>query len=263
MPELLASRSGQAALRRLGPSRALLAFDLDGTLAPLVPCRADAAVPPDTAAHLQALALRWPVAVITGRCVADARERLGFAPRYLLGNHGAERQGYPMAQGLHRQLDPCRAVLQRHADALRQQGVELEDKGLSLALHYGNLAAPEATRDWLDALLAPWCAGLRRGHGHRVLNVSPVAAPHKGDALLSVMRHCGAERALVIGDDSNDEAAFACAPNGSVSVRIGPGDTPTQARFRLASQQQVQPLLGWLVRLWHQRLGAAQPQNRA
>ena len=80
-----------------------------------------------------------------------------------------------------------------------------------------------------------------------MLNVTPAAAPHKGDALLSVMRHCGAERALVVGDDNNDEAAFACAPNGSVSVRIGPGDTPTQARFRLASQHQVQPLLARLL----------------
>ena len=247
MPDLLASRSGQAALRRLGASPSLLAFDLDGTLAPLVPCRTDAAVPPDTAAHLEALARHWPVAVITGRGVADARERLGFAPRYLVGNHGAERQGRPMPQGLSRQLDPCRAWLRRHAGGLHMHGVEVEDKGLSLALHYGRLAAPEGAREWLDALIAPWGAGLRCSHGHRVLNVTPAAAPHKGDALLSLMRHCGAERALVVGDDNNDEAAFACAPNGSVSVRIGPGDAPTQARFRLASQHQVQPLLARLL----------------
>lgn len=247
MPDLLASHSGQAALRRLGASLSLLAFDLDGTLAPLVPCRTDAAVPPDTAAHLEALARSWPVAVITGRCVADARQRLGFVPRYLVGNHGAERQGRPMPLGLSRLLDACRALLQCHADGLHEHGVEVEDKGLSLALHYGRLAAPEGVREWLDALTAPLGSGVRRSHGHRVLNVTPAAAPHKGDALLSVMRHCGAERALVVGDDNNDEAAFACAPNGSVSVRIGPGDTPTRARFRLASQPQVQLLLDRLL----------------
>lgn len=249
MPDLLASRSGQAALRRLGTSRALLAFDLDGTLAPLVPCRTDALVPPETAAQLQALARRWPVAVITGRRVADARERLGFAPRYLVGNHGAERAGRPMALGLSRRLDASRALLQRHAGALRHRGVELEDKGLSLALHYGRAAAPEDTRSWLDALLAPCGAGLCCSHGHNVLNVTLAAAPHKGDALLSVMRHCGAERALVVGDDSNDEAAFAGAPNGSVTVRIGPAEVATQARFRLVSQQQVEPLLARLLSL--------------
>jgi trehalose 6-phosphate phosphatase len=30
------------------------------------------------------------VAIITGRAIADARTMLGFMPRYLIGNHGAE-----------------------------------------------------------------------------------------------------------------------------------------------------------------------------
>ncbi len=249
MADLL-SPSGQAALRRLGVSRALLAFDLDGTLAPLVPCREEAAIPPDTALHLQALARDWPVAVITGRRVDDARERLGFRPRYLVGNHGAERQGCPMPGSLSRQLDACRALLRQQAAGLREHGVELEDKGLSLALHYVCAAEPAQARAWLDVQSTRWGAGLRCMHGHCVLNVTPAAAPHKGHALLSVMRHCGAERALVVGDDSNDEAAFACAPRGSVSVRIGPRSTPTRARFRLESQQQMEPLLARLVKLW-------------
>lgn len=250
MPDLW-SNSGQAALRRLGASRSLLAFDLDGTLAPLVLCRADAAVPTGTAAHLRSLARDWPVAVITGRRVDDARQRLGFSPRYLVGNHGAERQGLPMPHALSRLLDPCRALLRQHAAAMRDHDVELEDKGLSLALHYARAEQPERARAWLTALSAAWDAGLRSSHGHRVLNVTPSTAPHKGDALLSVMRHCGAERALVVGDDSNDEAAFACAPRGSVSVRIGPKDTPTTARFRLTTQQQMEPLLCRLLELWH------------
>jgi trehalose 6-phosphate phosphatase len=249
MPDLL-SPSGQAALRRLGTRHSLLAFDLDGTLAPLLPCRDEAVVPPCTAEHLQALARHWPVAVITGRRVDDARERLGFRPRYLIGNHGAERPGCPMPDSLSRQLDPCRAFLRTQSALLRAQGVELEDKGLSLALHYVRAARPAQARAWLDAQCRLWGTGVRCVHGHCVLNVTPAAAPDKGHALLSVMRHCGAEHALVVGDDSNDEAAFACAPRGSVSVRIGPRDTPTEARFRLASQRQVEPMLARLLTLW-------------
>lgn len=249
MADLL-SPSGQAALRRLGVSRSLLAFDLDGTLAPLVPCRAEAAVPPGTAAHLQVLARDWPVAVITGRRVDDARERLGFKPRYLVGNHGAERQGCPLPGSLSRQLDACRESLRQQAEGLRAHGVELEDKGLSLALHYAGAAEPQRARAWLELQSARWGTGVRCTQGHCVLNVTPAAAPDKGHALLSLMRHCGADRALVVGDDSNDEAAFACAPRGSVSVRIGPRSTPTRARFRLESQQQMEPLLARLVRLW-------------
>lgn len=249
MAELL-SPAGQAALRRLGAGHSLLAFDLDGTLAPLVPCRAEAAIPPDIAAHMQALAQVWPVAVITGRRIDDARARLGFRPRYLLGNHGAERPGCPLPAALSRQLDPCRALLRQQAAGLREHGVELEDKGLSLALHYVCAEEPGRARAWLDLQSACWGTGVSCMHGHCVLNVTPAGAPDKGHALLSVMRHCGAEQALVVGDDSNDEVAFACAPRGSVSIRIGPRTTPTQARFRLESQQQMEPLLARLLQLW-------------
>jgi len=36
------------------------------------------------------------VAIVTGRPVADVRERLGFAPRYIAGKHGAEDESDPV-----------------------------------------------------------------------------------------------------------------------------------------------------------------------
>ena len=237
-----------AALARAG---SLLAFDLDGTLAPLVERPEDAQVPRRTAAQMRRLVGLWPVAVITGRQVDDAQSRLGFAPQYLFGNHGAEPLG--MAPPSHRseRLDACRALLKVQSVALGGLGIELEDKGLSLALHYRRSAdAPDAAR-WLDGLFAAHRHGLRLEHGHSVLNICPLDAPDKGDALLQILAHAGAARAFFIGDDANDESAFVKAPAGSVCVRIAPPHTPSRAGFRMDSQMQVDALLCLLIDMRH------------
>ena len=83
------------------------------------------------------------------------------------------------------------------------------------------------------------------------INITPAAAPAKGDALLEIMRDCRVTHTLVVGDGVSDEDAFAKAPAGSVSVRVGPGEEPTQADFRLPAQWQVDGVLSLL--LWLRR----------
>ncbi len=72
------SAEGQAALTQLLQQRALLAFDFDGTLAPIVTQPAQARLSQAVAARLAALATRLPVAVIRGRSLADLRQRTGL-----------------------------------------------------------------------------------------------------------------------------------------------------------------------------------------
>lgn len=131
----LFSPHGLFSVCRLAAVPSVLTFDLDGTLAPLVPRPADARVPDDTAARLKALSRMWPLGVITGRAIDDARARLGFTPRYLFGNHGAERADTAVSAVLRERLDPCREHLRRYRSAMQIRWIVLEDKGLSLALH--------------------------------------------------------------------------------------------------------------------------------
>ena len=245
----LFSATGVRALRRLAHSRSMLAFDLDGTLAPIVEHPADASVPRRTAAMLRTLARMWPLAVITGRAAEDACGRLHFVPGYLFGNHGAEPSRLAMSELLRRALDPCRDHLQRYACELRGRCIEVEDKGLSLALHHRHAVDPRTACGWLESLVASFDAGVQTSRGHAVLNITPAGAPDKGDALLDAMRACGALQTLMVGDDTNDEPAFAAAPAGSVSVRIGPLGTATLAQFRLGCQSQMDRLLSQLLRL--------------
>lgn len=248
---VLFSPRGLSALHRLAACPAILAFDLDGTLAPLVDHPQHAVVPAATAKRMQELSRWWPVAVITGREVSDAQPRLGFKPHYLFGNHGAERRGAARCPALTGLLDACRAQLDDMAAELQAQRIEYEDKGLSLALHYRDAADSDGARSWLDRFIGTLGTDLRASHGRGVVNITPAAAPGKGDALLEIMRDCNVTHTLVIGDGVNDEDAFAKAPAGSVSVRVGPSEEPTQAAFRLPAQWQVDGVLSLL--LWLRR----------
>ena len=245
----LFSPHGLLSVCRLSATHSVLAFDLDGTLAPLVPLASQARVPADTAAHLRALSRVWPLGVITGRAVEDAKSRLGFTPRYIFGNHGAERDNAPASAVLSARLNPCRDHFHRHRAAMQARWIVLEDKRLSLALHFSLAPNVPMVRAWLDDLIEPVSDQIHTTYGHQVLNIMPANAPDKGDALLEIMHDCKASKALVVGDDVNDEMAFEKAPPGSVTVKIGPPQVPTRARFRLHSQDRVNRLLSILLAL--------------
>src|ERR687890_603252 len=74
--EHLFTPRGEAALDAVMRLEPLLAFDFDGTLAPIVDRPDDARVPAEVSRWLAELARRHPIAVITGRSIADVRARL-------------------------------------------------------------------------------------------------------------------------------------------------------------------------------------------
>ena len=242
----LFSSEGLYCLERLALLPSILIFDFDGTLAPIVPHFNDANVPVQTARYLTTLSQSWPVAVITGRSVDDAKTRLGFTPDYLFGNHGAERAGQP-SRHLREGLNACRKLLHHHLPTLAAHKVIVEDKGMSLALHYRQCDNPAAICTWLHELMGSVPGGVVLTDGHMVVNILLIHAPDKGDALLSLLQDCGVANALVVGDDDNDEAAFEKAPAQAVTVRIGPLDMRTRARFRLSGQYQLDALLAILL----------------
>src|SRR5687768_14195664 len=73
---------------------ALLVFDFDGTLAPIVRAPEKAAMRALSRRRLIAVAERQPVAVLSGRARADLLPRLAGVPlRHIVGSHGAEWAG--------------------------------------------------------------------------------------------------------------------------------------------------------------------------
>ena len=90
MIPLLASEN-RPVLAQLAWTHTLLAFDFDGTLAPIVEAHREAEMTLQTAALFQQVCLAYPTAVISGRSHADVSRRLEPAEvRYVIGNHGIE-----------------------------------------------------------------------------------------------------------------------------------------------------------------------------
>jgi trehalose 6-phosphate phosphatase len=221
----------------------LLAFDFDGTLAPIVDRPQDARVPEPVAQCLQELGSRCAVAIITGRSVEDVKPRLGFAPQFIVGNHGAEQGPGSFVGADAGELEGARAPRAHRAIALLDRGISVEDKSLSLALHYRRASDREASVRLIDEVLQGLPPGLRTFGGKCVVNIVPAAAPDKGDALAELVARTGSTAAVFVGDDVNDEPVYSRAAGDWVTVRIGRDDPTTRARFCLHSHAEVPDML--------------------
>ncbi len=237
------SASGAAVVDEIARAHALLAFDFDGTLAPIVEDRDRAIMRGETRALLRATALLYPCAVISGRMRSDVAARVREVPLVaVVGCHGAEAGFGPLDRSLEVRVASWRGVLE---DALRGcEGIELEDKRFSIALHY------RRARSWRDAerrALAAAAAldGAVVFGGHAVVNVLPEDAPTKGDAVRQLCARLGTRVAVYVGDDRTDEEAFRSEVVG-ISIRVG-GERASSAAYWLPDQRQLDALLRALV----------------
>jgi trehalose 6-phosphate phosphatase len=237
---------GRAALMRTMAGRPLLAFDFDGTLAPIVERPNEARVALAESERLVRLAQLRPVAVITGRSVGDVAPRLGFVPHYIVGNHGAEDPGLVGALDTS-SLDAFRGRLAQNASALRAADIGIEDKGYSVALHYRLARDRAAAQRCIEAMLRDLEPGLRFFGGKFIANVVVAGAPDKGDAVAALVARANADAALFVGDDINDEAVFTRAEPSWLTVRIGRDDPLSKADFFLDGHDEVAALLQLLL----------------
>src|SRR5436190_1960409 len=90
MTDILAKRNQQV-LAHYALTNLLVAFDYDGTLAPIVATPERANMRPTTRRLLQRVAQRYPCVVISGRSRDDLVGRLHDIPVvHVSGNHGLE-----------------------------------------------------------------------------------------------------------------------------------------------------------------------------
>jgi trehalose 6-phosphate phosphatase len=208
-----------------------LFLDLDGTLAPFA-SRPEFVGPlaRRTAAVSRALAaLNGRLAVISGRPLEEIDRILEGAAMAAAGVHGLERRSAGGAVG---RTDPHPTVALVadvfHGLAEAEPGLLVEDKGLSVALHYRN--APEAAD--IAKTAAERLAkrtGLRLQRGDCVVELRTPGAD-KGDAVRAFMH----------------EPPFQAEDLGGYGVRVGSPERPTAARYALAD---IEAVLAWLETL--------------
>ncbi len=246
----LFSEEGTASLNAFLQPGTLCVFDFDGTLAPIVALPEHARLPETVRARLLLLQQLAPVAILTGRALADIRARLDFNADFVIGNHGLEglpdsasRRGYFEAL-----CDGWRDVLRNaFSDASRfDAAIALEDKQISLSVHYRQAADRSATEAALQALFAILTPAPRMISGKCVFNLLPQAAGDKGTAFEQLMVLSGASRAIYVGDDMTDEDVFSLRRPDLLSIRVAQAPD-SAAQFYLRRYNDIARLLDHVI----------------
>lgn len=244
----------------------LLLSDYDGTLTPIVGRPQDAALSPEVREKLHTLAQKSTssVGVISGRSLPELRDMVAVDGIYYVGNHGLEIEG----PGLKFVSQPAKEAKATIKDLARQlsaalggiTGVIVEDKGLSLSVHYRLVKEEEenAVAQTFKRVTAPLAdeGKIKITSGKKVWEVRPPIDWHKGKAVEAITREIKAllklEQILTIylGDDATDEDAFRVVhrPEGW-SIFVGEDNLSSSAEYYLNSTAEVAEFLSRLIEL--------------
>jgi len=214
-----------------GPSWAFF-LDVDGTLLEYADRPASVQVRSELAETLARLvrASDGAVALVSGRAVSDV-DRL-FAPLILpaAGQHGAERRQADGSYHRHPVLPDAlpHVVAELAGFIARHPGILLEDKGLSVALHFRlrpelrEIVEREVSRV-AEMLGTAWSCQ----PGRLVYEILP-GGRDKGVAIDDFMGEPPfvGRVAVFVGDDLTDEHGFTVVNrHGGLSVKVGTGET--------------------------------------
>lgn len=197
----------------------LVGLDFDGTLATIVPQPADAALIRGASEVIARLSARsdTEVAVVTGRGIADIRNRVGMAHLHYAGNHGLEIES-PGKRWIHPEADAHRTTMPDVVAALRDAlsewpEITIENKLVSLSVHFRTVTDEETSKRIVKAVhdaAQPFSEHLRLTGGHKVVEIRPGIEWDKGNAFAALRTSLGLDDApaLFVGDDKTDEDAF-------------------------------------------------------
>jgi trehalose 6-phosphate phosphatase len=235
------------------PVTTAIFLDIDGTLLDIAPTPLEVKVSDELIATLSSLLTTFggAVAFVSGRPIGEM-DRL-FHPLRLpaVGGHGAEIRFSPGSETRRSKIatldDELRAAFARIGRI--GDGVIVEDKGYSLAIHYR--MAPQLGGEIMKAVTAVCknerCESLEVLPGKLVIEIKP-GGYDKGTGLrelMSVPPFTG-RTPIFVGDDVTDNAAFAVLPDfGGSGFSVG-GTVPGTS-FNFDGPQDVRRWLRYLT----------------
>jgi trehalose 6-phosphate phosphatase len=228
-------------------------FDFDGTLSDIVENPDSARLVEGAADALTSLTAHCPVAILSGRDLADVRQRIGLPGIWYAGSHGFELTG---PDGAHHQNAEAAAsipVLAEAAAGLADQlghipGVVVENKRFGVAVHYRNAARAQVGEVAAAVRRAGQRSSLRVTTGREVIELRPNVDWDKGKTLRWVIEHVrndeqpGPLLPIYLGDDITDEDAFDTVRDDGIGIVVrhaDDGDRATAATYALDNPDQV------------------------
>ncbi|HSL69608.1 MAG TPA: trehalose-phosphatase, partial [Longimicrobiales bacterium] len=204
-------------------------LDYDGTLAPIAERPELARVSADMRATVEALAERWPTAVISGRKREDVAAMLGVENVTYAGSHGFDVAG--PHEHLRLTVEPtARPELAAAMAELKERlgdipGILIEDKRLSVAVHYRQVPAervPEVAAAVKQMTVK--YNRLTKKTGKKLYELRPAVAWDKGRVIHWLLGALELDRPdvrpIYIGDDETDEDGFRALANRGITIVV-------------------------------------------
>jgi trehalose-phosphatase len=229
-------------------------LDFDGTLAEIV-AEPDAAKLVDGASKaLENLAALCPVAILSGRDLADVRDRIGIPGIWYSGSHGFELVGPDGDHHHNDAADAAVSLLESAAADLRDDlcdvpGVNVEHKRYAVAVHFRNVAPERVAEVVATTHRHGQRNGLRVTGGRKLVELRPDIDWDKGTALAWLgdqIHQEGRSLPIYIGDDLTDEDAFNAVQFSGIGIVVRhdeDGDRATAAQFTLNDPGEVEQFL--------------------
>jgi trehalose-phosphatase len=242
----------------------MLFLDYDGTLASIAKTPDKAVIPQETRRLLSLLSQRknCRIAIISGRDLVDIKKMVGLKNIIYSGNHGFQIEGpkikYELAVSLSYQeaLQRIKTQLKEKLSGIR--GVFVEDKNLSLAVHFrlADRKQLPIIKSIFHEITAVYLVKnkIKIRSGKKVLEVRPPVQWDKGKvALWLLARQMFALKKesvlpIYIGDDLTDEDAFKALKRKGLTVFVGePGNS--KANYCLRDTREVAKFLRLILDL--------------
>jgi len=240
-------------------------YDFDGTLSEIVEDPDSARLSDGAADALTALSAQCPVAILSGRDLADVRQRIGLPGIWYAGSHGFELTG---PDGEHHQneeaaesvpvLAEAAAELADHLDHI--PGVVVEHKRFGVAVHYRNAARDCVGEVAAAVRSAAQRTALRVTTGREVIELRPNVDWDKGKTLRWVLDYIADKTEqkdpspllpIYLGDDITDEDAFDAVQDDGLAILVrhsDDGDRATAAGYALDDPDRVRDFTERLAR---------------
>jgi trehalose 6-phosphate phosphatase len=233
-------------------------LDYDGTLTPIVERPEDALLDRGIRQTLRDLAKHCTVAVISGRDLKDLQNLVGLNGIFYAGSHGFEISGPQGRHSEHQWGKEFLPTLDRAEQSLRDrlekkiQGVQVERKKFSIAVHYRRVAEGEVREvEPVVDQVQEETGQLRKASGKKIFELQPDIDWDKGRALLWLLEQLGLNGPEVLpfylGDDVTDEDAFKVLKDRGIGIAVQEAPAPTAARYRLGNPDEVGKFLKALI----------------
>ena len=258
LPDALADMG--ALIERLADRSPAVFLDYDGTLTPIVAHPDLAVLSETTRAVITELASLTTVAVLSGRDVADVRDKMGVKGIYYAGSHGFDilgPDGEPVAGERLREIDRYLAPLEEAGELLERRledidGSQVERKRYAIAVHFRRVEGDDVSLvEKAVHEIAPHFPQLRVGTGKKVLELRPDFDWDKGRALNWLLSELGLDNPditpVYLGDDTTDEDAFRAIRRRGIGIVVGQDGESTHAQWMLETTDDVRSFLAALA----------------